>query len=175
MSVPCVDVRARSYELSNYFWLVRRCGNVQCGIACEDLLTTATAALLNFALFLNRNIRKNETIQAIETLPRSRIHKGPSCLSSFAVWSTGLHISKMMVPSAKQLTTTNSRIFLKNTSPPLKDRRRNHNNTNPTNHSIGVFRNQGRGGCTTASPGFASVPASAFSQFQIEYEQIASW
>ena len=129
---------------------------IRCGIAWEDLLTTATAALLNFALFLNRNIRKNETIQAIETVPRSRIHRGPSGLSSFAVWSTGLHISKMMVPSAKQLTTTNSRIFLKNTSPPLKDRRRNHNNTNPTNHSIGVFRNQGRGGCTTASPGFGA-------------------
>src|SRR5260370_13616954 len=129
---------------------------IRCGIAWEDLLTTATAALLNFALFLNRNIRKNETLQAIETAPRSRIHRGPSGLSSFAVWSTGLHINNTIVPSAKQLTTTKSRILLKNAGPPQRDRRRNHNNTSPANHSTGVFRNHSWGGCAPASPGFGA-------------------
>src|SRR5712691_865319 len=127
---------------------------IRCGIAWEDLLTTATAALLNFALFLNRNIRKNETIQAIETVPRSRIHRGPSGLFSFAVWSTGLHISNTIVPSAKQLTTTNSKILLKNAGPIRKDRRRNHTDTNPMSHSTGVFRNHSSGDRATVSPGF---------------------
>jgi hypothetical protein len=34
--------------------------------------------------------------------------------------------------------------------------RRMPNNSNPANHSTGVFRNEGRGGCTTASPGFGA-------------------
>jgi hypothetical protein len=42
--------------------------------------------------------------KAIETVPRSRIHRGASGLFSFAVWSSGFHINNPVVPNAKQLT-----------------------------------------------------------------------
>jgi hypothetical protein len=37
VAVSCVDVRARSDKLSNYFGFVRSGGDVQCGVACEDI------------------------------------------------------------------------------------------------------------------------------------------
>ena len=95
-------------------------------------------------------------IQAMQTTPSSRIHSGPRDLFSFAVLRTGPHISKTIVPTAKKPTAINSRNLLKNAGPREKDRRVSHANTNAVNHSTGVFRNQGRGGCATASPEFGA-------------------
>jgi hypothetical protein len=37
VAVSCVDVRARSNKLSNYCCFIRGCGDVQCGVACDDI------------------------------------------------------------------------------------------------------------------------------------------
>jgi hypothetical protein len=69
---------------------------------------------------------------------------------------TDCEVSRIASPMAIHIVERNAKGFFTRAEAFRRGPRRAPNRTNAESHSIGVFRNQGRSGCATASPGFGA-------------------